>query len=340
MSIKFLTLNREDRQEIFNEIFRQKNLSPVAIEKDWWVVQTLRLVFDMEVAESLVFKGGTSLSKAWGMIERFSEDIDLALDRKYLGFEGTHLGKNQVDKLRRASHQFIRDIFFPKLKEKFEEAGLTDIAFDLPVSTQSDKDPQTIELTYSSVLPQVPTYIRPRVLIEIGSRSLYEPLTQRPINSFVSEYFKGKPFADDSTEIPCVNVERTFLEKIFLLHEEFQKPATNIRTHRLSRHLYDIAQIMDSDYGANALSTPELYCEIVNHRSRLTRINGMDYARHAPQFIDPIPPQNMMRFWEADYKIMQEQMIYGESLPFGELIGKLRVLKENINKLEWDLKLK
>lgn len=113
MSIKFLTLNREDRQEIFNEIFRQKNLSPVAIEKDWWVVQTLRLVFDMEVAESLVFKGGTSLSKAWGMIERFSEDIDLALDRKYLGFEGTHLGKNQVDKLRRASHQFIRDIFFP-----------------------------------------------------------------------------------------------------------------------------------------------------------------------------------------------------------------------------------
>jgi hypothetical protein len=66
----------------------------------------------------------------------------------------------------------------------------------------------------------------------------------------------------------------------------------------------------------------------------------MDYTRHAPPFIDPIPPQNMMRFWETDYKIMQEQMIYGDSLPFGELIGKLRVLKENINKLEWDLKLK
>lgn len=114
MAIEFLKLSKRDQQEVFNEIFRQKNLSPIAIEKDWWVVQTLRLIFEMEMAGSLVFKGGTSLSKAWGMIERFSEDIDLALDRKYLGFEGD-LGKHQVDKLRRASQNFVREMI-EKLK--------------------------------------------------------------------------------------------------------------------------------------------------------------------------------------------------------------------------------
>jgi hypothetical protein len=336
MAIEFLKLSKRDQQEVYNEIFRQKNLSPIAIEKDWWVVQALRLIFEMEMWDSLVFKGGTSLSKAWGIIERFSEDIDLALDRKYLGFEGD-LGKHQVDKLRRASHKFIREIFFPQLKEKFEQAGLKDISFDLPESTQSDKDPQTIELIYPSVLPQVSAYLRPRVLIEIGSRSLYEPLTQRPIISFVGDYFEGRTFADLPTNIPCVNVERTFLEKIFLLHEEFQKPESNIRIQRLSRHLYDIERIMDSGYAEKALAGPNLYQEIVKHRSSLNRINGMDYTRHSPKYINPIPPDHILKYWEDDYKTMQEQMIYGDSLSFKELIEKLKTLRAQINKLDWKI---
>ena len=81
-----------------------------AIEKDWWVVQTLRLIFEMDCADSLVFKGGTSLSKAWGLINRFSEDIDLALDRKFLGFEGD-LSNQQIKKLRKASFAYITDKF-------------------------------------------------------------------------------------------------------------------------------------------------------------------------------------------------------------------------------------
>ncbi len=339
MSIEFLTLDKEDRQEVFNEIFRQKNLGPIAVEKDWWVVQTLRMVFDMEMGESLVFKGGTSLSKAWGMINRLSEDIDLALDRKYLGFEGD-LPKHQVDKLRRASHQFIRKTFFPNLIKKFDQAGFADVTFDLPKSTQSDKDPQTIELIYPSVLPQVTAYIRPRVLIEIGSRSLYEPFTQREINSYVGEYFKGRFFADVPAKIPCANVERTFLEKLFLLHEEFQKPEKKIRINRLSRHLYDIERIMDSQFAEKALAEPDLYLEIVKHRCQLTRINGMDYTRHAPKYLNPIPPTTILKSWEADYKTMQEQMIYGESLPFKELIQRLLSLKAKINALDWEVELK
>jgi len=271
------------------------------------------------------------------LITRFSEDIDLALDRRFLGFEG-NMGKNQVDNLRRASNIFIREQFFPKLQEKFEEAGFTDISFHLPESSQSDKDPQSIEIIYPSVFQQATTYIQPRILVEIGSRSLIEPFTAVPVVSFVGENFSGRPFADLPVQITCVNPERTFLEKLFLLHEEFQKPPEKIRTNRLSRHLYDIEKIMSTGYSEKAFVGPDLYLEIVQHRRTLTRINGMDYSFHAPKFLNPLPPDSLYQDWEKDYKVMQEQMIYGESLSFKELIVKLHVLKKRINNLDWKIK--
>lgn len=337
MPSEFLKLTIEDRAEIFNEIFRIKNLNPIAVEKDWWVTQILHQVFDLEIADSLVFKGGTSLSKGWNLIERLSEDIDLALDRKYLGFD-KEMGKNQVDKLRRMSNQFMREEFYPKLKRKIEDSGLAMLNVHFPENNQSDKDPQIIELYYASVIKNFKTYVEPRVLIEIGSRSLFEPFTKIPIGSMVHEIFPNREFADVPKLIPCVNVERTFLEKLFLLHEEFQKPLERIRSHRLSRHLYDLSQIVDTNYANQAISNQDLYFDIVKHRRVLTRINGLDYSKHAPRFLDPIPPDAVLHKWESDYKIMQEQMIYGKSLSFQELIQKLTQLKSKINALDWDFK--
>ena len=150
---EWLKIPAQSKVNIFKRIEDQSKLKPAAIGKDWWVVQTLRLIFEMDRTSALIFKGGTSLSKAWGIIERFSEDIDLALDRKFLGFSD-EMSKNQVDKLRRVSHQYIREQFFPAIKMKFEEAGLEDVTFHLPESASSDKDPQTIEINYPSLLTQ------------------------------------------------------------------------------------------------------------------------------------------------------------------------------------------
>jgi hypothetical protein len=335
---EWLKIPYQSKVNIFKQIQDQSKLKPAAVEKDWWVVLTLRLIFEMDMDSALVFKGGTSLSKGWGIIKRLSEDIDLALDRRFLGFTG-EMGKNQVDKLRRVSHQYIREQFFPALKSKFEEVGLQDVIFHLPESASSDKDPQTVEISYPSLLSQASDYIRPRVLIEIGSRSLHEPFSVRPIRSFVGEYFEGRDFADSASSIPCVNVERTFLEKLFLLHEEFQKPHPSIRTHRLSRHLYDIEKIMESVYAEKALQSSGLYREIVKHRSKLTRINGLDYRLHAPRHLRIIPPSSILNAWGQDYKIMQEQMIYGASLSFEELIEKLTQLQYQINRLDWEIDL-
>ena len=330
-TILFANITISEKKEIFEKLTDQLKQPAVAIEKDWWVVQTLRLIFEMDCADSLVFKGGTSLSKAWGLIERFSEDIDLALDRKFLGFEG-ELSNQQIKKLRKASFKYITEEFYPALKVKFEDAGLSDLEIKIAETTESDQDPRIIEIYYTSVFDEL-DYIRPKVIVEVGSRSLREPFSVRPFNSYVGEHFPNTAFADSLINIPTVNPERTFLEKIFLLHEEFQKPVDKIRVDRLTRHLYDLERLMDTEFAKKALTDSKLYQDIVAHRKLYTSIRGIDYDNHSPQKINPIPPVGIIDQWEKDYMVMQQYMIYGESLSFAELIGRMKELKSRLNNL-------
>jgi len=119
---EWLQLDKEQQLRIFEQIRSKTGLPVQAIEKDWWVVRTLELVFTSSIAAHTVFKGGTSLGKAWNLIDRFSEDIDLALDRKFLGFDKA-MTRAQVSKLRKKSFYYVSEIFFPELKEKFVHAG-------------------------------------------------------------------------------------------------------------------------------------------------------------------------------------------------------------------------
>jgi hypothetical protein len=332
MALKdWLGLSAAEKSEVFSELTNYVPLEEVAIEKDWWVVQTLRLVFTMDCAPGLVFKGGTSLSKAWGLINRFSEDIDLALDRAYLGFDAEMIPA-QVKKLRRASAAYISQSFFPQLVSKFKENGFEGLDIRLGAIKDPDQDPLIIEIYYPSVT-KPNKYVQPRVLVEIGSRSLREPFTIKSFSSFVGEHLKGRSFADLPIEIPTVNPERTFLEKVFLLHEEFQKPVEKIRVDRLSRHLYDIEKLMDTQFGKAALFDRHLYETIVHHRKTLTLVRGIDYTNHSPDKINPLPPDSLMADWKRDYEIMQESMIYGPSLPFEQLIERIKELKNRFNQL-------
>jgi len=106
---EWFDLSELDRKEVIVQTSISKGLPQAAIEKDWWVVAVLRTLFETEYASHLVFKGGTSLSKAWGLIERFSEDIDVGMDKAFFGFEG-HLSREKVKKLRKASCKFVSEI--------------------------------------------------------------------------------------------------------------------------------------------------------------------------------------------------------------------------------------
>jgi predicted nucleotidyltransferase component of viral defense system len=330
---EWFLLPYETKIRLFAETSRQIGLpSSSATEKDWWVVHTLSVIFSMDCANALIFKGGTSLSKGWNVIHRFSEDIDLALDREFLGFSG-ELTKGDIRKLRRKSFQFITEVFTEELKNKFTELGFKDVTVKYREVENHDQDPLIIEIYYNK-LTETDTYLKPGVLVEVGSRSLKEPFTQRTFGTFVSEIYTDNSFADKPITIPIVNPERTFLEKIFLLHEEFQKPFGKIRVERLSRHLYDIEKLCQTEYAEIALQDRELYNTIVRHRSKFTAISGINYAKHNPANIKFIPPDSIIKMWEADYEEMRGSMIYGNPLGFDQLINRLTELQKRINEIQ------
>jgi hypothetical protein len=330
---EWFKLTEDNKRNIFSEVAVKMNLPAVAIEKDWWVVKTLELVFSTDISTSTVFKGGTSLSKAWGLIHRFSEDIDLALDRSFLGFN-KEMTNSQVSKLRRSSCNYISNTYFPLLQKTFLNAGFKDMDIQIRDTTSNDQDPVLLEVNYPALTDRS-DYLQSRVLVELGSRSLKEPFTDKQFCSLVGEHFNGREFADTNITIPTVNPERTFLEKIFLLHEEFQQSAEKINVNRLSRHLYDLEKLMDTVFAINALNDKNLYQHIVEHRKMLTPLRGIDYSKHTPGSINIMPPYNMIAAWEKDYELMQQSMFYTKSLSFEKLLERIHELNDRINKINF-----
>jgi len=258
--------------------------------------------------------------------------VDLGLDRSFFGMTGA-LSATQVKKLRKLSFEYISTKFFPILEQQFTDAGF-EVKMVLTPAKDTDQDPIMIEIYYPHVM-EYPEYIQPRVLVEIGSRSLREPFSARSFSSLLGTAYPDRPFADKPIEIAAVNPERTLLEKIFLLHEEFQKPFESIRIERLSRHLYDVDRLIQTGHGNNVLQNEDLYREIVNHRKTITPIRGIDYSRHKPEFINPIPPTEIIEGWKKDYTIMQEQMIHGHSLTFEQMVANIDGYKKLLNQLPW-----
>jgi hypothetical protein len=322
----WLELSKDRRRDIFMFVAEKEGLPTTAVEKDWWVTIALQIVFSLPAAEAIVFKGGTSLSKGWNLIERFSEDIDLAIDRNYLGFPGD-LSATQVGKLRKAANSFLKGDFLEAIKKEINRLEIPNVELKIENSAQSDVDPIIIEMHYESVMENS-EYLLPRVLIEVGARSLKEPWEKRGINSLIAKHFTMESFANPAFDIPIVLPKRTFLEKIFLLHEEFEKNSTEIRVDRLSRHLYDIERLMDTQHGKDALVDIQLFDSIVNHRKKFNVVRGIIYDNHHPHKLNFIPPEAILKEWEKDYVKMQENMIYGDTLSFPKLLNRLKELQE------------
>jgi Nucleotidyl transferase AbiEii toxin, Type IV TA system len=330
MNTEWLKIAEERRIEILNQASNISGLPAIAIEKDWWVTLALKASFELKYSPSIVFKGGTSLSKGWNLIERFSEDIDLAIDRNFFGFEGD-ISKSQIKNLRKTSCEFISTTFLEDLTKRFTEWKVIDeCKLNAQPVTDSDKDPQVIEIHYNSVFDKS-DYLPQRVLIEVSSRSLMEPSESREINSILSAAFPDQAFTTEAFSISTVLPQRTFLEKIFLLHEEFSQDTAKIRIDRLSRHLYDLEKLMDTEHGKAAISDTELYKGIVTHREKFNPLRGLDYSNHIPSKTKIIPPDTVINEWEKDYQAMTQNMIYGDPLNFDNLIKRIQELQKRIN---------
>lgn len=310
-------------------------INQVAIEKDWWVTFTLKALFQTDCREALIFKGGTSLSKGFNIIERFSEDIDLAIGHSFFGIEKT--SKSQREKLRKTARAYIHETLSVQLDARLKEMGITGYSIENITQVQdkngewkaidSDKDPTVILLHYPSIVEETISYIPPRVKIEISCLSMDEPTEEREIRSLIGESFEDED-TDAGSRIRTVVPTRTFLEKLFLLAEEFQKEKP--RSVRMSRHLYDLEKLMDTAYGREALADRSLYDAIVEHRKAYYALKYVNYDLHAPATIDFMLPEQAREAWKADYTDMRRFFIYGQSLEFDALMQRMRELNERI----------
>jgi Nucleotidyl transferase AbiEii toxin, Type IV TA system len=331
---EWLKQTPERQGELLSLVSARTGLPAGAIEKDWWVTLALYAIFKTDWSDSLVFKGGTSLSKAWDIIERFSEDIDLVLDRSVLGFSGD-LTKGQIRNLRKKSCEFTSGPFRENITAKLLEMGVPETSFKLTAREvkSSDTDPQVLILQYQSVVEKG-DYLKGAVLIEVGARSLKEPAEMREITSIITGTLQDAKIAGEPFRVMTVLPSRTFLEKIFLLHEEFSRKEEKEIKDRMSRHLYDLERLMDTEHGKNALADSSLYITIIEHRAHYNAVRGLDYKEHHPEMINFVPPATVLYQWENDYKSMQENMIYGESLPFNKLISRMEELKARIREIK------
>lgn len=337
-----IKLPNKDRIDIFNTISTLKHISKEAAEKDWWATVVLRSLFALPYSDNISFKGGTSLSKCWNVIERFSEDVDIAINREYLGFTGDVLSKREVNKkLRKAACSFCRETLQFDLAKQMIADGIPENQFSITmeITESSTVDPEKIFINYQSLFEgeQVATedaYIKPIVILEVNGRSMSEPLETVEIWSLVDEFFADRPFVEKPFPVATVVPERTFLEKICLLHEEFtKKDQEKIRVNRMSRHLYDIVMMLNTPIAEKALNDTELYKHIITHRKIFIGLTEFDYNSLFPQSINIIPPESIIGKWEDDYS-KTRSMIYGEAPTFTEIIGRIKELNKRINKIK------
>ena len=238
------------------------------------------------------------------------------------------------------SRTYIHETLSTQLDARLKEMGVSGYTIENVSQVQdkngewkpidSDKDPTVILIHYQSILEDTINYIPPRVKIEISCLSMDEPTELRQIRSLIGESFDGED-ADAESLVRTVVPTRTFLEKLFLLAEEFQKEKP--RSVRMSRHLYDLEKLMDTKYGEEALSNRKLYDAIVEHRRAYYALKYVNYDLHSPSTISFTIPESVIGAWQDDYADMRRFFIYGESMDFDALMHRIRELQERVRNI-------
>ena len=323
----FWEASDEDKITLFKRIKNEIGVSIKAAEKDWWVCHVIHSIFQLRCAEALTFKGGTSLCKAWDITRRFSEDVDISFDKSFFGLGGDT--RSQRDRIRKLARAYIENEVARELKVTLSVFGGWESEVKVRHRQDSDADPTVLLIPYRSLLPEDP-YIKREVKVEFSCRSPREPRELRSVEPFA---VRLSPLIDyPKTLIPTVSPRRTFLEKVFLLHEEFQK---NYPRHkRMSRHLFDLYSLDKAGYARQAMADTQLYTSLVSHRSVFNAIRGIDYSRHTPELLSILPPAEVLPLWEEDYKTMQDKFIYGDSPSFSELMKSLQSIQDRLHEIK------
>lgn len=329
-----LVKQSEDQlQVIFRNTAQKAGLHEAIIEKDFWVCLTLDYLFHTcPWKEAFTFKGGTSLSKCYGLIQRFSEDIDLILDWRVLGYSVDEPWEQRSNtkqdafnkKANLRAEEFLSAKLLPTIKADLSAIlGREAQLYILP------EDPQTICFQYPKIIEDNSTL--QVIRLEIGALAAWTPSIQKTISPYVAEYYP-KAFSQPSTVVLTAAAERTFWEKATILHHEANRPEHLPMPSRYSRHYYDLYCIAHSDSKEQAFKKLILLKKVVDFKMKFYPRKWAQYELATPGTLKLLPPDYRLDALRKDYDAM-ENMMYGDHPDFDTLMTYIRKLETEINAL-------
>lgn len=344
---RVLSAPPEDRRGLFTEAARRLGTSERYVEKDFWVCWTLDVLFNDRPAGEprLLFKGGTSLSKAFGLISRFSEDIDITVFRDDLGDDASieaidaTSGKarsRQLDAICDHCSAYITGPLHDWLAGHFKRAmadASIKVAQAKVVVDSKDPDGQTLLLWYPSLFGDRDSYVSPAVRIESGAKSALDPHMMASVAPYVADELRDPAFA--VANITTVSPKRTFWDKIIILHGLKQwfdrRGVVRQEGQRITRHYYDVYRMLQHADGQEAIGDRELARDCARHARMFFNRPDLNLEAAVEGDFTPVPSDAMLPALERDYTAMRG-MIFGEVPRFPDVVGRIRQLEDEIRR--------
>lgn len=328
----FWSLPADERKDAYAIAGQDQNRSQLALEKDLWVVWTLDALFTCPGLPKMAFKGGTSLSKVYDAIARFSEDIDITMDCRELDpdlnpFEettGSKQRRRDDDTLKAQVLTHSNDLVVPHLTAqaaRMDLAGLT---------VEVEAGGEVVWVRYPTDFPGDAQYLREGVKIEFGGRNMTEPHKTVEIRPYLVDTFKEQ-ITFPSATVDALAAERTFWEKFTLAHAECNRPAFRTTSERLSRHWYDLAVLAQHDIGRNAIADRALLENVVKVKTRFYNSATANYDHCLTGKANLIPDTEGLAVLAADYKQMLTSGMLEKPVPFDDVIATVRQLQDTVN---------
>lgn len=335
MAESFLQLDAKEQSEIYRSLAPQLARSPVVLEKDVWVCWVLQTLFGMPDRLAMAFKGGTSLSKVFGVISRFSEDVDITLD--YRGLDGSFdpfapdVSKTRLKKFSEDLKTFVGEYVYEVVTPHFKTALSNEFGerkFRIEITENGEK----FRLHYPTVLDTPGDYVGSSVLLEFGGRNITEPNSDHVIRPDIADYLSTLEFPGPTVSV--LSAARTFWEKATLIHVECQRNEFRNSAERLSRHWYDLAMLADSDIGAEALSDRALLLDVIKHKKIFYNASYANYDACITGELRLIPSDTVLTALASDFqRMIFAGMFIGDPPVFADILYRLRSLEKAINDL-------
>ena len=331
----YFDLSVSDQADLLQSLAPVMGRRSEILEKDIWLCQVLDILFQLPCRKPMAFKGGTSLSKVYKAIDRFSEDVDVAVDYRSLVADAPELASitsnsqrsKLSDALKAALTTHVIDELAPALRAALASALPTQ-----PTSIEVSDDAEKLWVFYPSAVENIDSYVRPSILIEFGGRNSTWPQSQLSITPDIAEHIPD--LALPMAQLSVLSAARTFWEKATLIHVECHRPSLRPSAERMSRHWYDLARLAEHEVGQQAMGNSELLRDVLRIKETFYRSGFSHYDQCIAGGLRLIPDEPLLGALRQDYQAMlAAQMFYGDTMAFEFIVERLRQLEAEINSI-------